>query len=155
MKNPLRKRLPRELKDDVGKYIVIFLFMTLTIGVISGFLVAGGSMKTAYDESFEKYNVEDGHFVLKNEADKNLIKEIEKEHVKLYKNFYMDIDAKNNDNDKSDRTLRVFKNREKVNKICLMKGNAKGDNEITIDRMYADNNKQAKVGLTFKLAAKS
>ena len=79
MKNPLRKRLPRELKDDVGKYIVIFLFMTLTIGVISGFLVAGGSMKTAYDESFEKYNIEDGHFVLKNEADKNLIKEIEKE----------------------------------------------------------------------------
>lgn len=78
MKNPLRKRLPRELKDDVGKYIVIFLFMTLTISLISGFLVAGGSMKTAYDESFEKYNIEDGHFVLKNEADKNLIKEIEK-----------------------------------------------------------------------------
>lgn len=65
MKNPLRKRLPRELKDDVGKYIVIFLFMTLTISLISGFLVAGGSMKTAYDESFEKYNIEDGHFVLK------------------------------------------------------------------------------------------
>ena len=142
MKNPLRKRLPRELKDDVGKYIVIFLFMTLTISLISGFLVAGGSMKTAYDESFEKYNIEDGHFVLKNEADKNLIKEIEKEYVKLYKNYYMDIDTKNNDDDKSERTLRVFKNREKVNKICVMKGEMpKDDNEIAIDRMYADNNK--------------
>ena len=30
MKNPLRKRLPRELKDEFGKYLVIFLFMTLT-----------------------------------------------------------------------------------------------------------------------------
>ena len=40
MKNPLRKRLPRELKDEFGKYLVIFLFMTLTIGLVSGFLVA-------------------------------------------------------------------------------------------------------------------
>lgn len=50
MKNPLWKRLPRELKSDFGKYIVIFLFMTLTIGFVSGFLVADDSMLAAYDE---------------------------------------------------------------------------------------------------------
>ena len=81
MKNPLRKRIFRELKEDFSKYLVIFLFMTLTIGFISGFLVAAGSMKTAYDESFEKYNIEDGHFVLDKKADNDLIKEIEKENV--------------------------------------------------------------------------
>ena len=27
MRNPLNKRLPRELKHDFGKYLVIFLFM--------------------------------------------------------------------------------------------------------------------------------
>ena len=53
MKNPLRKRYLRELKRDIGKYMVIFLFMSLTIGFISGFLVADDSMKTAYDNSFE------------------------------------------------------------------------------------------------------
>ena len=58
MKNPLRKRLLRELKNDIGKYLVIFLFMTATIGFVSGFLVADESMLYAYDESFEKYNVE-------------------------------------------------------------------------------------------------
>ena len=31
MKNPLRKRFFRELKQDFGKYAVIFLFITLTI----------------------------------------------------------------------------------------------------------------------------
>ena len=31
--------------------------MTLTIGFISGFLVAGSSMKKTYDDSFEKYNI--------------------------------------------------------------------------------------------------
>lgn len=41
--------------------------MTLTIGFISGFLVAGSSMKKTYDDSFEKYNIENGHFVLKND----------------------------------------------------------------------------------------
>ena len=96
MKNPLRKRTFRELKEDFSKYLVIFLFMTLTIGFISGFLVAAGSMKTAYDESVEKYNIEDGHFVLDKKADNDLIKEIEKENVTLYENFYKDIDTDSN-----------------------------------------------------------
>lgn len=53
MKNPLIKRLPRELKGEIGKYIVLFLFITMMIGIVSGFLVAAGSMSVAYDESFE------------------------------------------------------------------------------------------------------
>ena len=62
MKNPLNKRLLRELRSDVGKYIVIFILLVLSIGFVSGFLVAGDSMITAYNESFDKYNVEDGNF---------------------------------------------------------------------------------------------
>ena len=56
MKNPLKKRLPREFIGDFGKYLLIFLFMIGTIGFVSGFLVADDSMMKAYDESFEKYN---------------------------------------------------------------------------------------------------
>ena len=48
MKNPLSKRLLRELKDDFGKYAVIFLLLVFSIGLISGFLVADGSMIKAY-----------------------------------------------------------------------------------------------------------
>ena len=37
--------------------------------------------------------------------------------------------------------MRFFKNREQVNKVCLMKGEMpSGQGEIAIDRMYADNN---------------
>lgn len=141
MKNPLMKRLPKELKEDFVKYLVIFLFMTLMIGFISGFLVAGGSMQTAYDESFEKYNIEFGHFVLKQEADNPLIETIEKEKVSLYKNYYMDIDTDSNLDGKNNSTLRIYKNREEVNKVCVMKGKLPAtDGEIAIDRMYADNN---------------
>lgn len=59
MKSPLRKRLPRELKIEIGKYLVVFILMVATIGFVSGFLVADGSMITAYNEGFEKYNIED------------------------------------------------------------------------------------------------
>ena len=91
MKNPLHKRYKRELRQDLGKYIAIFLFMVLSIGFISGFLVAGTSMKTAYDQSFKKYNIEDGHFILKEKADKDLIKTLQDdEHVKLYSQPYIE-----------------------------------------------------------------
>ena len=62
MKSPLRKRLPLELKSEIGKYLVVFILMVATIGFVSGFLVADGSMITAYNEGFEKYNIEDGNF---------------------------------------------------------------------------------------------
>ena len=52
MKNPLRKRILRELRDELGKYLVIFLLLTATIGFVSGFLVADGSMLAAYEEGF-------------------------------------------------------------------------------------------------------
>ncbi len=31
MKNPLTKRLPRELKSEFGKYLVIFLLLIISI----------------------------------------------------------------------------------------------------------------------------
>ena len=59
--NPLNKRFLRE----AGKYIVLFVFIAGVIALVSGFLVASGSMSQAYDESFEKYNIEDGNFEVK------------------------------------------------------------------------------------------
>ena len=70
MKNPLNKRLLRELREELGKYLVIFLLLTMTIGFVSGFLVADNSMITAYNESFEKQTIEDGHFVLSKEMNR-------------------------------------------------------------------------------------
>ena len=36
--------------------------MVLTIGMVSGFLVADGSMIVAYNDGFDKYNIENGNF---------------------------------------------------------------------------------------------
>lgn len=135
MKNPLNKRVFRELGQDKGKFIALFLFLVILIGFISGFLVADESMKIAYDESFTKYNIEDGHFILAAEADDELISRLEDEGIKVRELFYKDKEIGKD-------TVRVYKNREEVNKLSILDGKTPtADNEIAIDRLYAENNK--------------
>lgn len=146
MKNPMNRRYLRELRDDFGKYVVLFLFMAGMIALVSGFLVSNDSMQASYEESFTKYNIEDGNFEISEEADETLLDTLEKEDLTIYKNYYLEEETK-----EVDSTLRIFINREKINKACLMEGAfpTKKD-EIAIDRMYADNN-ELKVGDTITI----
>ena len=135
--NPLNKRFLRELKSEAGKYLVLFVFLAGVIGLVSGFLVANGSMSIAYDESFEKYNIEDGNFEVKKEASNGLLKALQKDGTVVYPNFYKEETTKN-----VDSTLRIFKKRTEIDLECLMEGEfPQADDEIAIDRMYAVNNK--------------
>lgn len=131
IKNPLRKRYLKELKEDFGKYLVIFLFITLTIAFVSGFLVADNSMKTAYDQSFNRYNVEDGNFELSSEITSELNNNLEsKENIDIYKNWYVE------KNVLTDETLRIFSNRLQINLPSIHKGTLPDKNgEIAIDRL--------------------
>ena len=138
MKNPLHKRLPREIRSEFGKYIVIFLLMVATIGFVSGFLVADNSMLLAYQDGFEKYNIEDGNFRTADRIYRSQREDIEKLGITLYENYYIEATLDN------ESTMRFFKNREEINKVCLMKGELpKAVGEVAIDRMYADNNQLA------------
>jgi putative ABC transport system permease protein len=145
MRNPLNKRFLRELKGELAKYIVIFVFMTAVIGLISGFLIADGSMYDTYNKSFEKYNIEDGNFELYSKAEESVIDKLEKENVTIYENFYKEEIVVRHNNIKNDEdsqsTLRFYVNREEVDKVDLMEGSLPEDiDEIAIDRMYAVNN---------------
>ena len=144
-KNPLNNRFLRDLRDDLGKYVVIALLMIFTIGFVSGFLVADGSMVKAYNESFTKYNVEDGNFRLQKKMNKAQWKSVEGLGLYLYELFYREFALDNGS------TLRVFKNRDRVDLVCLMEGEfPQKPEEIAIDRMYADNN-GLKVGDTIRV----
>ena len=138
MRNPLRKRLLRELREEAGKYLVIFLLLALTIGFISGFDVADGSMIAAYNESFQKYRIEDGNFRVESRLNRSQIRRIRQEGVELYELFSVDAPLTNGS------TLRIFPNRTEVDLACVMEGAlpAAAD-EIAVDRMYAQNRKTA------------
>lgn len=149
MKNPLRKRVLRELVQDKGKYIALFLFLTIMIGFVSGFLVADGSMKTAYDNAFEKYNVEDGHFVLAMKANENLIEKLNEKDIKIYELFYKNKELDNGN------VVRVYKNRQDINRASVLEGKLPtANNEIAIDRLYSENNNLS-VNDTMKIGDKT
>lgn len=136
MKNPLRKRLLPELKGELGKYLALFVMFTLFIGLISGFLVADGSMIKAYNEGFTKYNIEDGHFRTDKPLNKAQRKNITELGVTIYDLLYVEERMTNDSN------MRIYPDRSEVNLVCLMEGELPtGTDEIAIDRMYADNNK--------------
>lgn len=133
MRSPLTRRIPREIGSEWKKYFALFAIMTIVIGFVSGMFVANDSMETAALNAYDKYNIEDGHFNLKEEASDKLIEAIEKEDITVYKQFYKEVSEGKN-------TVRVFVIRDKVNKPCIMEGELPSkDNEIAIDRMHAAN----------------
>lgn len=142
MKNPLNKRLLRELKGDFGKYAAIFLFLVFFVGAMSGFLVSDNSVAASYNESLVKYNVEDGHIAFNVIPDEDIIKQIETENdLTLYNLFY-----KEETLEEKGSNIRIYQDRENVNLECVMDGEMPLEaNEIALDRMYADNN-DIKVG---------
>lgn len=177
IKNPLIKRIPKELAGDWKKYLVVFLFLVLTIGFVSGMYVANESMLTAADEGITRYKQEDGHFELKEKADSSLIEAIEsgekadipgqaeentadgdnddseengksgddldssrKTSATVYENFFRNEDEDNDNDGKSDGTIRVYAKTDDINLACLLDGDfPQNENEIAVDRMHADN----------------
>ena len=153
MKNPLIKRVPRELKGEWHKYLVIFLFLTLIIGFVSGMYVANKSMLKAADESVEKYSREDGYLQFSDPASDELIAELEKNDVTIYENFFKQPEEKLSKGDK-EIEIRVYKSQDEVDVPCVIKGRLpQAANEIAIDRMHADN-QGIKVGDSIKVGGK-
>ncbi|MGN0587669.1 MAG: hypothetical protein ACI4JF_10315, partial [Oscillospiraceae bacterium] len=135
MKDPLTKRLPRELVKDITKYIAIFIMMVLLIAACSGMRVGNESLKAAYYESFELYNIEDGHITFDKALPDELKATFEND-LTLYDNIYFDEDTS-----ETGATIRVYKQTDELNKPCLLSGELPSrDNEIAIDRVFAQNN---------------
>ena len=170
IKNPLIKRIPKEIIGDWKKYLVVFIFLVLTIGFVSGMYVANDSMLTSADEGVSKYKQEDGHFELKDKADSELVTAIESGEVKtapdekdsdssktpvtLYENFYRNETEDYDADGKKDGTIRVYTKTGDINLACLVKGSfPQNENEIAVDRMHADN-VGMKVGDTIKVSGK-
>ncbi|MCR4961892.1 MAG: permease [Lachnospiraceae bacterium] len=87
MRNPLIKRIPRELKSDWHKYLVIIVFMVVMIGVISGMYVGHDGMLEAVYSGREVLNLEDGRFELSKRASQEMLDAIstgEKADVREY-----------------------------------------------------------------------
>lgn len=136
-KNPLIKRVPRELKGDWSKYLLVSLFMIFVIGCIAGMYVANESMLTAATENTKKSICEDGHFELSKKAKKGTFDSLS---ATIYEDFYYNLNEDKDGDGKKEGTIRVFQKNDEVNLASVLDGKLpENKNEIAIDRMHADN----------------
>ncbi len=77
MRNPLIKRVPRELVRDWHKYLVIIVFMVCMIGVVSAMYIGHDSMMAAIGSSEAAGNLEDGRFETDEELSEKALTAIE------------------------------------------------------------------------------
>ncbi|MBQ8960018.1 MAG: FtsX-like permease family protein [Ruminococcus sp.] len=76
-KDPLKRRVWKDLRRDWKRYLMIFLMLVVTIGFVSGMYVANNSMLSSLDSGAEKFSREDGHFRLSAMADPETVSAIE------------------------------------------------------------------------------
>lgn len=149
MASPLRKRFPRELKNNLGKYLGIFLLMSVTIALTFGFLLAAHSIGVIIDDMPEKYSIEDARFTTAFEAtDEQLnaaadaAREAGTGGTDIVRNWSFDADFNHAQGDDGrDRTLRVYQHRTQVDLAAYAGGRVpEAADEVAIDRVFATNN---------------
>ena len=144
---PLVRRLPRELRNNIGKYLGIFLLMCGAIALTSGFLLAAHSIGSLIDGMRDEYMIEDGRVVTAFEATDAQLEAAEDAAesvggVMFYKNFSIDAAiTKSMGDDGTKRTLRVYAQRTEVNLASYCEGaKPRADDEVAVDRVFAANN---------------
>ena len=147
MMTPLAKRLPREFKANIGKYLGIFLLMCGAIALTSGFLLAAHSISQIIDSMHDEYAIEDGRLTTSFEATDDQLQAArdaaeESGGVTLYKNFSIDAAfVKGDGDDGTKRTLRTYEHRTKVDIAAYCEGDVPSSgSEVAIDRVFATNN---------------
>ena len=151
MSSPLRKRLPRELKNGLGKYLGMFLLLTLAIAFTSGFLGAASSIEVIGNGMRDDYNTEDGHFATTFEADEDSIKAVEALGCTVVEQFYNETPLEF-DGAQEGTQARVFVNRGERNQAVYAQGRApETADEISLDRVFCQNN-ELSVGDSVSLA---
>lgn len=149
MASPLRKRFPRELKNNLGKYLGIFLLMSATIALTSGFLLAAYSIGVIIDDMPEKYSIEDARFTTAFEAtDEQLnaaadtAREAGAGGTDIFRNWSFDADFNHAQGDDGrNRTLRVYQHRTQVDLAAYAEGRVpEAADEVAVDRVFATNN---------------
>ncbi len=140
MKNPIRKRILRQIIQSPGKTLPLFLAMVFIVTFSSSFFTSQDSAKHLYYKQLNEGAIEDGQFTTifpLTEAAKN---ELEKKDIKLYESFYLELA------NTPDKTLKAYVNRKDINLPQILEGRlASGVDEVAISANYARANK-IKVG---------
>lgn len=142
--SPLNRRLPRELRHNLGKYVGLFFLICLTIAMCSGFLTAARSIERVIADTQAQANLQDFSFTTQFKADDDALDDVRAlgGGIQVVEDFYgnLSISWNGQDQDQS-ATARTYGARDEIDKVTYYSGRAPetGD-EIALDRNFMESN---------------
>ena len=150
MASPLAKRLPRDLRHNIGKYLGLFCLMLIAIALECGFLSAVRSIQQLTDTMRQDYAIEDARLVTYKPLAQDVVADIENGNedadasedsytCKLSEDFRYDLEATLPSGKQV--TIRLYTGRDSFNIPAYAEGRVpSGSAEIALDRVFCSNN---------------
>lgn len=133
MQKVLRKRIFRDLKENLFRYIALGLVIALCMYLIISLIGTAETIIRGSEILGEENHAEDGQFCMflpLTEQEKTMISD---KGVALEEHFYLDFALED------ESTLRVFRNREEIDLYIAVEGRtAQNDSEAALERRYCE-----------------
>ena len=135
MQKVLRKRIWRDFKSNLPRYLALSLLIILAMYLVVSLVGAAETIIRGSENADSRQCVEDGDFSLFVPMKDEEMEDLEADGVTIEPQFYMDYEID------EDHTIRIFANRDEVNRIDLEKGTlAEKGNELVVERQFAEKN---------------
>lgn len=145
----LFKRIPRLFREELFRNLMLMILMIVGMSVVLGGAIGNAAIINTNQDVRNVSALESGNFTLFDKANNETLKKIEDKDVLVEEQFYYDLDAGEG------RTLRVFKNREKIDLIHFYSGEkASNEDEIVLEEHYAEKHSY-EIGDTITISGKN
>ncbi|MCC8135573.1 MAG: ABC transporter permease [Ruminococcus sp.] len=134
MNKTLRKRVFRDLKQNIGRYIALTLLIVMGIYLVLSMVGSGESITRGTDDRKSVNLVEDGEFTVFLPLTDDEIEELSEGGNTIEAMFYTDMEY-------NGTTLRMFRNRQNINLLQIDEGvQAESMGEAVIEKRYSEEN---------------
>lgn len=148
MQRVLRKRILRDLKENLLRYLALGAIIVLCMYLVISLIGTAETMIRGSDILGEENHVEDGQFSMFLPMTEQQKQKITDAGVELEEHFYLDYMVEDGS------TLRVFENREMIDLYAAVEGrSAEKDNEVALERRYCEEH-DIHIGDTFIIGGK-
>ena len=138
MQKVLRKRVLRDLKENLFRYLALLALIILGMYLIISLVGAAETVINGVTDAAEVHQVEDGEFQVFVPLSNSECKELEKKGISIEKMFYLDYSVEDAG------TLRVYQNREEINLFQIEEGRLpEENNEVALEKRYCEENQFA------------
>lgn len=136
MQKVLRKRIIRDLRENLMRYLALSALIILCMYLVISLVGTADTIIIGSERAAERNHLEDGQFSVFVPLLESEKEELEDEGITIEEQFYLDYELED------DSTLRVFKNREAINLLETVDGRkAEAGDEVVLERRYCDEHK--------------